>query len=144
MFENIHVDVNKFLFSSLDISDYQTIESVELFEHRNAHFFLGGIIWLTFGFAFLSESLFSLAVFFLMAFLPLLQTVVARFQKHFIDFVGVDFDPDVAIRRGSGFAFQNQKSVLDVVQFIDLLIMQTVNIVFIVWDHYLWFENDYL
>lgn len=37
MFENIHVDVNKFLFSSLDISDYQAIECVEFFEHSNAH-----------------------------------------------------------------------------------------------------------
>jgi hypothetical protein len=50
-----------------------------------------------------------------MSFLPLLQAVVARFQKHFIDFVGVDFDPDVAIGSGSRFAFQNQKTVLDFV-----------------------------
>lgn len=55
MFENIHVDVNKLLFSSLDISDYQTIERVELFEHCKAHFFLGGIIWLAFRIIFLTE-----------------------------------------------------------------------------------------
>lgn len=115
MFENIHADVNKFLFSSLDISDYQTIESVELFEHCNAYFFLGGIIWLTFCFAFLLESFFGLTAFFLMAFLPLLQTVMARFQKHFIDFVGVDFDPDVAIGHGSRFSFQDQKSIFNFV-----------------------------
>lgn len=64
---------------------------------------------------FLSESFFRLAVFFLTAFLPLLQAVVARFQKHFIDLVGVDFDSDVAIGHGSRCAFQNQKAVLDFV-----------------------------
>ena len=109
------MDVVKFCFSSLDISDYQAIERVELFEQCNAHFFFGSIIWYTFRFALLTAFFGGFAVFFLTAFLPLLQTVVARFQKHFIDFVGVDFDPDVAIGSGSRFAFQNQKTVLDFV-----------------------------
>lgn len=69
----------------------------------------------SFGFVFLSESLFGMAVFYLMAFLPLLQAVMARFQKHFIYFIRVDFDSDVAIGSGSRFAFQNQKSVLNFV-----------------------------
>ena len=69
----------------------------------------------SFGFAFLSESFFGLTAFFLMVFLLLLHTVVARFQQHFIYFIGVDFDPDIAIGSGSCFAFQNQKTVLDFV-----------------------------
>ena len=67
----------------------------------------------SFGFTFLPELLGGLTVFFLKAFLPLLQTVVARFLKHFIYFIRVDFDSYVAICSGSRFAFQNQKTVLD-------------------------------
>ena len=109
------MDEFKMLFRSFDKGDYQSVECVEFFDNSTAHFCISVIIRFSFAFAFLSESFFGLAVFFLMAILPLLQTVVARFQKHFIDFVSVDFDPDVAIGSGSRFAFQNQKTVLDFV-----------------------------
>ena len=36
-----------------------------------------------------------------MTFLPLLQTVMTRLQKHFIDLVGINFDMNGAVRRGS-------------------------------------------
>ncbi len=90
-----------------------------------------GKVAFSFCFTFLSESFFSFTVFFLMTFLPLLQTVMTRLQKHFIDLVGINFDMNGAVRRGSRFTFQNQKSVLDFVKFVYLLIVQSVDIVFI-------------
>ena len=99
----------------IEKGNYQSVECVEFFDNSNAHFCISAIIRFSFGLVFLSESFFGFAVFFLMTFLPLLQTVMARFQKHFIDFVGVDFDLDVAVGQGCRFAFQNQKAVLDFV-----------------------------
>ena len=109
------MDEFKMLFRSFDKGDYQSVECVEFFDNSTAHFCIIVIIRFSFGFAFLSESFFCLAVFFLMAFLPLLHTVVASFQKHFIDFVSVDFDPYVTVGQGFRFVFQNQKTVLDFV-----------------------------
>lgn len=76
------------------------------------------------------------------AFLSLLQTVFIGIKKYFIEFVGVKFDLDCAVCSGSRFAFQNKKTDSCFSLLVDMLIVQSVNIVFIVWGHYLWFEND--
>lgn len=139
-----YFDVTIMTVGKFGYAEHLLEESIVVAGDGGTPFIYVGKVAFSFGFAFLPEPFCGLAVFFLMAFLPLLQTVVARFQKHFIDFIGIDFDPDVAVGHGGRFSFQDQKSVLDFVQFVDLLIVQSVNIVFIVWGHYIWFENDYL
>ena len=61
-----------------------------------APFVYVGDVAFTFRFALLTEFICGLTVFFLKTFLPLLQAVMARFQKYFIDLVDVDFNSDGA------------------------------------------------
>lgn len=89
-------DVTIVAVSEFGYAEHLLEEGIVVTGDSGTPFMNVGKVAFSFGFAFLSESVFGFAVFFLMAFLPLLQAVMARFQKHFIDFVGVDFDPEVA------------------------------------------------
>lgn len=96
-----------------------------------APFVYVGDVAFTFCFALLTKFLCGLMVFFLVAFLSLLEAVMARFQKHVIDFSCIDFDMDRAVSRNCWLAFKDEQTVLEFAKFVDLLIMQTVNVVFI-------------
>lgn len=108
-------DVTIMTVGDFTYADHLLEEGIVVTGDGGTPFVYVGDVAFTFRFALLTEFLCGLTVFFLMAFLPLLQTVVARFQKQFINFVGVDFYPDAAVGRGSRFTFQNQKTVLDLV-----------------------------